>query len=138
MSAAMLYMATSAAGIRPQSRVGVGSGFQGGESALSLGYQRAISDRATVTFGGAFSSDDSSVGVGAGFGCEGLGGGHGNPGWAGRESSRNDGRSVGSIHDPEEEFRRDQEAEPSHQCACRRRAVDDGRRCRPRRRVADP
>ncbi|KAG1078237.1 hypothetical protein G6F40_016797 [Rhizopus arrhizus] len=69
---------------------------------------------------------------------EGLGGGHGNPGWAGRESSRNDGRSVGSIHDPEEEFRRDQEAEPSHQCACRRRAVDDGRRCRPRRRVADP
>ncbi|WP_430543365.1 YadA family autotransporter adhesin [Stenotrophomonas maltophilia] len=68
MSAAMLNMATSAAGIRTQNRVGVGVGFQGGESALSLGYQRAISDRATVTFGGAFSSDDSSVGVGAGFG----------------------------------------------------------------------
>ncbi|MCR1807766.1 YadA-like family protein, partial [Stenotrophomonas geniculata] len=68
MSAAMLNMATSAAGIRTQNRVGVGIGFQGGESALSLGYQRAISDRATVTFGGAFSSDDSSVGVGAGFG----------------------------------------------------------------------
>jgi trimeric autotransporter adhesin len=68
MSAAMLNMATSAAGIRTQNRVGVGIGFQGGESAMSLGYQRAISDRATVTFGGAFSSDDASVGVGAGFG----------------------------------------------------------------------
>ena len=68
MSSAMLNMATSAAGIRTQNRVGVGVGFQGGESALSLGYQRAISGRATVTFGGAFSGDDSSVGVGAGFG----------------------------------------------------------------------
>ncbi|WP_313461254.1 YadA-like family protein, partial [Stenotrophomonas sp.] len=68
MNAAMLNMATSAAGVRTQNRVGVGVGFQSGESALSLGYQRAISERATVTFGGAFSSDDSSVGVGAGFG----------------------------------------------------------------------
>jgi len=68
MSAAMLNMATSAAGVRTQNRVGVGVGFQGGESALSLGYQRALSERATVTLGGAFSSDDSSVGVGAGFG----------------------------------------------------------------------
>ncbi len=68
MSAAMLNMATSAAGVRTQNRVGVGVGYQGGESALSLGYQRAISERATVTFGGAFTSDDSSVGVGAGFG----------------------------------------------------------------------
>jgi len=68
MNAAMLNMATSAAGIRTQNRVGVGVGFQSGESALSLGYQRALSDRATVTVGGAFSSDDSSVGVGAGFG----------------------------------------------------------------------
>ena len=48
--------------------VGVGVGFQGGESALSLGYQRAFSDRATITFGGAFSSDDQAVGIGAGFG----------------------------------------------------------------------
>ena len=68
MNAAMLNMATSAAGVRTQNRVGVGVGFQSGESALSLGYQRALSERATVTFGGAFSSDDSSVGVGAGFG----------------------------------------------------------------------
>src|SRR5690606_38217346 len=34
MGAAMLNMATSAAGIRTQNRVGVGVGFQGGESAL--------------------------------------------------------------------------------------------------------
>jgi len=68
MSAAMLNMATSAAGIRTQNRVGVGVGFQSGASALSLGYQRAISDRATVTLGGAFSGNDRSVGLGAGFG----------------------------------------------------------------------
>ena len=68
MGAAMLNMATSAAGIRTQNRVGVGLGFQGGESALSLGYQRAINDRATLTIGGAFSGDEKSVGVGAGFG----------------------------------------------------------------------
>nr|CCP39353.1 Adhesin yadA [Xanthomonas translucens pv. translucens DSM 18974] len=68
MSAAMLNMATSAAGIRTQNRVGAGVGFQNGESALSVGYQRAFSDRATLTIGGAFSGDDSSVGIGAGFG----------------------------------------------------------------------
>jgi autotransporter adhesin len=68
MGAAMLNMATSAAGIRTQNRVGVGIGFQGGESALSIGYQRALSDRATLTIGGAFSGDEKSVGLGAGFG----------------------------------------------------------------------
>jgi autotransporter adhesin len=68
MGAAMLNMATSAAGIRTQNRVGVGVGFQNGESALSVGYQRAISDRAVITVGGAFSGDETSVGLGAGFG----------------------------------------------------------------------
>ncbi|HYG05915.1 MAG TPA: YadA-like family protein [Stenotrophomonas sp.] len=68
MNAAMLNMATSAAGIRTQNRVGVGVGFQGGESALSVGYQRAISERATVTLGGAFGRSASAVGFGAGFG----------------------------------------------------------------------
>ncbi|HEY0503914.1 MAG TPA: YadA-like family protein [Lysobacter sp.] len=68
MSAAMMNMAVSAAGIHTPNRVGVGIGFQGGEAALSLGYQRAFSDRATLTFGGAFSDDDSAVGIGAGFG----------------------------------------------------------------------
>ena len=68
MNAAMLNMSTSMAGVRTENRVGVGVGFQGGESSLSIGYQRAFSDRATLTIGGAFSSDDSSVGMGAGFG----------------------------------------------------------------------
>ncbi|RYZ72309.1 MAG: hypothetical protein EOP91_08500, partial [Lysobacteraceae bacterium] len=68
MSSAMLNMATSTAGIRTDNRVGVGIGFQGGEKALSIGYQRALSDRATITVGGAFSGDEKSVGVGAGFG----------------------------------------------------------------------
>ncbi|UHQ25167.1 YadA C-terminal domain-containing protein [Lysobacter sp. 5GHs7-4] len=61
-------MATSAAGIHTKNRVAVGAGFQNGEQALSIGYQRAISERATVTFGGAFSSSESSAGVGLGFG----------------------------------------------------------------------
>jgi autotransporter adhesin len=68
MSAAMLNMAMSAAGIHTQNRIGVGVGFQGGQSALSIGYQRALSDRATLTIGGAFSGDEKSVGLGAGFG----------------------------------------------------------------------
>jgi autotransporter adhesin len=68
MGSAMMNMAVSAAGVRTPNRVGVGVGFQGGESALSVGYQRAFSDRATLTLGGAVSSDDTSVGVGAGFG----------------------------------------------------------------------
>jgi autotransporter adhesin len=68
MNAAMLTMATSTAGVRTQNRVGVGVGMQGSEQALSVGYQRAISDRATVTFGGAFSGSESSAGVGVGFG----------------------------------------------------------------------
>ena len=68
MGAAMLNMATSAAGIRTPNRVGVGVDLQGGESAISVGYQRAISDRATITIGGASSGDDTSVGIGAGFG----------------------------------------------------------------------
>lgn len=68
MGAAMTNMAVSAAGIRTPNRMGIGVGFQGGESALSVGYQRAISDRATLTVGGAFSSDDSAIGLGAGFG----------------------------------------------------------------------
>ncbi|MFD0325044.1 MULTISPECIES: YadA-like family protein [Lysobacter] len=68
MTAAMVQMSASASGLRTQNRVAVGAGFQGGEQALSIGYQRAISDRATVTVGGAFSDSESSVGVGAGFG----------------------------------------------------------------------
>lgn len=68
MTSAMVQMSASAAGLRTTNRVAVGAGFQGGEQALSIGYQRAISDRATVTVGGAFSDSESSVGIGAGFG----------------------------------------------------------------------
>ncbi len=68
MSAAMMNMATSTAGIRTENRVGVGVGYQNGESALSVGYQRAISDRATITIGGAFSSNDRAIGARRGFG----------------------------------------------------------------------
>ena len=68
MTAAMVQMSASASGLRTQNRVAVGAGFQGGEQALSIGYQRAISDRATFTVGGAFSDSESSAGVGLGFG----------------------------------------------------------------------
>jgi len=68
MNAAMLNMATSAAGVHTPNRFGVGVGFSGGESALSVGYQRAVGDNLTITVGGAFSSDDSSAGAGIGFG----------------------------------------------------------------------
>ncbi len=61
MSSAMLNMSASVAGIASQNRIGAGVGFQNGESALSVGYQRAISPRATVTVGGAH-GDDLAVG----------------------------------------------------------------------------
>jgi hypothetical protein len=35
---------------------------------MAFGYQRALSDRAVVTIGGAFNGDDSQVGAGAAFG----------------------------------------------------------------------
>src|SRR3546814_11464359 len=74
MGAAMLNMATSAAGIRTQNRVGVGVGYQSGATALSIGYQRAISDRAALTNRGAFRGQESSLSVGAALG------------WLGRDS----------------------------------------------------
>src|SRR5690606_37011887 len=61
-------VATNAGGLPTQNRVGGGVGFQGGESAISVGYRRAVSDRAVIPIGGAFSGDESSVGLGAGFG----------------------------------------------------------------------
>ena len=68
MSSAMLNMASSAGGIRTANRVAVGVGFQRGEQALAVGYQRAISDRANITIGGAFTDKEASGGVGVGFG----------------------------------------------------------------------
>ncbi|MDV3468350.1 ESPR-type extended signal peptide-containing protein [Stenotrophomonas sp. C3(2023)] len=68
MNAAMVNMAVSAAGVHTTNRVGAGVGFQNGKSALSVGYQRALSDRATITLGGSFSGSEASAGFGAGFG----------------------------------------------------------------------
>lgn len=68
MTSAAMNMAASAAGVRTPNRVAVGAGTAGGEQALAIGYQRAISDRAALTFGGAFSSGENSAGVGISFG----------------------------------------------------------------------
>ncbi|WP_415733625.1 YadA-like family protein, partial [Psychrobacter arenosus] len=67
MSAAMLNMATSTAGLQGKNRVGVGVGIQGSEQAVSLGYQRVINPNASVSLGGAFTQKESSGGVGLGF-----------------------------------------------------------------------
>ena len=68
MQSAMATMTASAAGLRGTNRLAVGTGFQGGQNALSLGYQRLIGSNATFTLGGAFSSGESTVGVGYGYG----------------------------------------------------------------------
>ncbi|MCW0425256.1 hypothetical protein NB713_003199 [Xanthomonas sacchari] len=68
MSAAMLNMAVNAAGTQsPRGRVSVGAGFQGGQQALSVGYARKIGARASFSLGGAFSSGESSAGIGVGI-----------------------------------------------------------------------
>jgi autotransporter adhesin len=68
MSTAMVQMAASAAGIDTPNRVGLGVGNSHGQSALSVGYQRALGKKATVTIGGSVSGSESSVGAGVGFG----------------------------------------------------------------------
>ena len=68
MSTAMVQMAASAAGIDTPNRVGLGVGNSHGESALSVGYQRALGKKATITIGGSVSGSESSVGAGVGFG----------------------------------------------------------------------
>jgi autotransporter adhesin len=68
MSAAMANMTASAAGVRTRNRVAVGVGNYRGENSLAFGYQRAVSDRAVITIGGAFNGDDSTIGAGAAFG----------------------------------------------------------------------
>lgn len=67
MAGAFAGMAMNTAGLAGRNRVGVGVGVQGGEQALAVGYQRAISNRASVSLGGAFSSSEKSVMGGAGF-----------------------------------------------------------------------
>lgn len=67
MTAAMMSMATSTSGLQGQNRIGVGAGVQGSEQAVSVGYQRVISNNASISVGGAFTQDESSGGVGVGF-----------------------------------------------------------------------
>ncbi|HEX2082859.1 MAG TPA: YadA-like family protein [Xanthomonadaceae bacterium] len=67
MSGAYAGMAMNTAGLAGRNRVGVGVGAQGGESALAVGYQRAIGNRASVSFGAAFGGGESSVMGGAGL-----------------------------------------------------------------------
>jgi autotransporter adhesin len=67
MSSAMMSMAINAAGGNSENgRMAVGAGWQNGESALSIGYKKDVG-KASFSLGGAFSSDDQSVGVGFGF-----------------------------------------------------------------------
>ncbi|WP_171553305.1 YadA-like family protein, partial [Acinetobacter sp. Ac_5812] len=68
MTAAMMNMASSASSVKGQNRVGVGAGFQGQEQAVSIGYQRIINENTSLTIGGAFTKEESSGGVGVGFG----------------------------------------------------------------------
>ena len=68
MSAAMLNMASSAGAVRTANRVALGIGTQNGEQAISVGYQRSVNDRTAFTLGGAATKDQSSFGIGLGFG----------------------------------------------------------------------
>ncbi len=67
MSGAYAGMAMNTSGLAGRNRVGVGVGSQGGEQALAVGFQRAIGNRASVSFGGAFGGGEHSVMGGAGF-----------------------------------------------------------------------
>lgn len=68
MSAAMMNMATSTSGLQGRNRIGVGAGLQGQEQAVAVGYQRVVNSNTTLTISGALSREESSGGVGVGFG----------------------------------------------------------------------
>jgi autotransporter adhesin len=68
MSSAMAQMTASAAGIRATNRIAVGVGFENGQNALAVGFQRSLSDSSALTFGAAISGGESSAGVGLGYG----------------------------------------------------------------------
>jgi autotransporter adhesin len=68
MGTAASNMAMDTAGLSGHDRIGVGGGFQSGQSAIAVGYQHAFKDnRANVSISGSFTNGESSVGVGAGF-----------------------------------------------------------------------
>ena len=69
MGAAMSQMAFSTQGINSPNRLGVGVGGYKGQAAVSVGYSRALSPNANLSFGGAVSNGgEASGGVGVGFG----------------------------------------------------------------------
>jgi len=50
-------------------RIGVGAGYQHGQAALGISYQRLIDEKSTFTIGGALGGHGrNTVGVGYGFG----------------------------------------------------------------------
>ena len=67
ISSAAMQAAINTAGLSGRNRVGVGVGFQGGERALSIGYQRIVRPNFSVSLGGGFAGNDRQAGVGAGF-----------------------------------------------------------------------
>ncbi|MDO5506522.1 MAG: YadA-like family protein, partial [Pseudoxanthomonas suwonensis] len=67
MGGAMSAAAMNTAGLQGNNRIGVGVGSQGGRQALAVGYQRMVSNRASVSLSGAFTGNERSVSVGAGF-----------------------------------------------------------------------
>ena len=68
MQSAMSMMTASAAGIDMPNRLAAGTGFQGGEAAVSIGYQHAFGANKTLTVGGSVSDSESTWGVGYGVG----------------------------------------------------------------------
>ena len=67
--AAMMTMGASLSNIPgTENRIGAGTGYANGRSALSVGYQRALGQKANLTFGASTSGHDTSVGVGVGMG----------------------------------------------------------------------
>lgn len=68
MSAAMMNMAMSTSGLQGRNRIGVGAGLQGQEQAVAVGYQRMVNNNTSLTFSGALTREETSGGVGVGFG----------------------------------------------------------------------
>jgi trimeric autotransporter adhesin len=67
MGAAGTQMAINAAGVTPgNGRIAVGVGAQGSQAALSVGYAKAINERARFSLGVTASGSDTNVGVGFG------------------------------------------------------------------------
>ncbi|RPE81582.1 ESPR-type extended signal peptide-containing protein [Vulcaniibacterium tengchongense] len=70
ISAAYAGMAINTAGLPGRNRLGVGIGAQNGKEAMAVGYQRVFGRQGnvSVSIGGAFSGNETSVSAGAGFG----------------------------------------------------------------------